>query len=71
MAGFSEVFSRAQARIEALAEIHELLNSVQTVLEKVEKRGLLSVEDAASLIAAGRDASCRAEIEAAAKRDRL
>ena len=70
MARFSDLFSQAQTRIEALTEVQEPLRTLPSILETAEKQGGLSVEDAASLLAWGHDPSRRKEILAAAKQVR-
>jgi len=70
VARFSDEFAGGQARIEALAELSRPLTPIRALLENAPKSGFLSTEDAASLITARRDASARAEVEAAAKRAR-
>ena len=73
MAAFSEFFTQRRSSIESMAAISVPSRSLEEILEKAEKDGALGIEDAASLLAAGRDPNGRAEIQAAATRvrDRL
>ena len=70
MAGFSEFFSAAQARIEPLAVIPEPLRALDAIFCDAEKNAGLGTDDAASLLAWGSHPQCRAEIHAAARRIR-
>jgi len=65
---FSEFFASAQQRIEALATIAEPSLSVDAIARRAESQGGLTAEDAASLLAWGRQPSAHDEIHAAAKR---
>ena len=73
MAGFSEVLIAQQGGIESLAEIPESAHSLDALVEMAEKNQGLGVDEAASLIAWGRDPARRGEIHAAAScaRERL
>jgi 2-iminoacetate synthase len=66
VAGFSEVFASRHHELEALAATAEPGRSLEELFAAAE-RGGLSTEDAASLLAWGRDPARRAEIEAAAR----
>jgi 2-iminoacetate synthase len=63
---FSEVFASRHNELEALAATAEPGRSLEDIFVAAE-RGGLSTEDAASLLAWGRDPARRAEIEAAAR----
>ncbi|HUU14591.1 MAG TPA: hemerythrin domain-containing protein [Terriglobia bacterium] len=73
MKRFSEFFASEQQRLEALATITEPSLSVDAIARRAESQGGLETEDAASLLAWGRQPSAREEIHAAAKglRERL
>jgi len=67
---FSEVFQVSSARIESLAALPEPARSLAAICEVAERTPGLDVEDAASLIAWGRDVERREQIHAAARRIR-
>ncbi len=67
MPGFSSYFASASDRIERLAALEEPLRSVEDIGGAAEARGGLEPEDAASLLAWGRDPARREEIHAAAR----
>jgi 2-iminoacetate synthase len=73
LSGFSEAFGLAQGRMEALAAMTEPALSVEAIARRAESEGGLNAEDAAALLAWGREAPAREEIHAAAKelRERL
>jgi len=66
MARFSEYLASQQGRVEALAAIAEPLRSIESIVQVAETSGGLETEDAASLLAWGRDPSACAEIQTAA-----
>lgn len=70
VARFSEFFTTAQSRVDILSRASEPLCPLAGVFEKVENGETLETEDAASLLAWGRDPERRAEIHAAANRVR-
>jgi 2-iminoacetate synthase len=70
LARFSQFFSSAQSRIEGLAAISAPLRPPEEIFRTAEKGKGLEAEDAASLLAAGREPNRRIEIQAAANRVR-
>lgn len=68
MPAFSSYFASASDRIERLAALEEPLRSAEDIGRSAEARGGLELEDAASLLAWGRDPARREEIHAAARR---
>jgi 2-iminoacetate synthase len=68
MVRFSQHMVSQQSRIEALAALSEPARSVELIAQVAETMGGLETEDAASLLAWGRDPESRAEIQAAASR---
>jgi 2-iminoacetate synthase len=70
MARFSEHLASQQSRVEALAAMSRPTGSIEAIVQKAEARGGLETEDAASLLAWGRDLDRRGEIQAAASQFR-
>jgi len=66
MASFSEYLALRQSRIAALAAMSRPSASIEAIVQTAEARGGLETEDAASLLAWGRDPDRRAGIQAAA-----
>jgi 2-iminoacetate synthase len=65
VAGFSEVFQKMQAQLEALTEPRTPSRSIRSIVEASAQRGL-DTGDVATLIAWGSDPHCREEIRAGA-----
>ena len=70
MARFSQFFASEQSRIEGLAAIPEPLRQAEEIFRTADRGTGLVAEDAASLLAAGRDQRDRIEIQSAANRVR-
>jgi len=67
MPGFSSHFASISDRIERLSVLEKPGRSVEEICHTAEGRGGLELEDAASLLAWGRDPARRGEIDAAAR----
>lgn len=70
MAKFSKFFASRQDQIEALSVLLEPLRPTEEIIRAAETKGGLEAEDAASLLAWGREPSRRIDIQAGAKRVR-
>jgi len=67
MARFSEHWASERGRIEALCAMSAPARPIEAIVQTAETLGGLGAEDAASLLAWGREPAARAEIQAAAR----
>jgi len=70
MARFSKHFASVHDRIVELAALSAPSRSLDSIFQAAESDGRLEIEDAAALLAWGRESDCRNKIQATAKRFR-
>ncbi len=68
MSGFSEIMNTAQARLESLTALRKPLQPLEEILALAKNNQGLRTEEAASLLAWGKDPDCREIIHRAARK---